>query len=232
MTATIALARAPKQLDIIYDTALRAQHVTPGELSTARPVKTPGELSTKPKVETPGELSTAMGRIERRRKEIRVTIAALCAAAGIHNDTYEDARAGRSKVRPATVARLEQALDRFAVGYAEKERRTIGEAYLRELIIDIAKRLGIDPEAALAQDFTSENTNDVIFMQNCHVRRCAIYLMVEGMGFGKAAVARIVGVSRQAVHKMGFAIEAKRQRDASLDEMLGDMMLRVKGKRL
>lgn len=228
----LAPTPAPRQLDIIADTVLRAEHKTPGELSTKMPDETPGELSTARKHKTPGELSTAVARIEKRRKALRVTIAALCAAAKIHNDTYEDARAGRSRVRNSTVEKLEEALDRFAVGYTPKERLTIGEKCMRDLIIDISLRLGLDPEAVLAQDFSSEKTNDEAYMRNCNVRRYAIYLMIEGMRFPKAAVARLARFSRQAAHKTAMAIEDRRQLDPALDKMLGDMMLKVRGERI
>ncbi|MDN3278799.1 hypothetical protein QWJ07_31370 [Frankia sp. RB7] len=232
MTTSLAPALAPRQLDIINDTALRAASKTPGELSTKPKTETPGELSTSQKSKTPGELSTTMAHIDRRRRELSVTVASLCSAAGIHGDTYEDARAGRSKVRLSTVRRLEQALDRFAIGYRPAERLTIGEKCMRDLMVEIAVYLGLDPETVLAQDYSSEKTNDDEYMRNCNVRRCAIYLMVEGMRFPKAAVARVAGFSRQAAHKTVTAIERKRQQDTELDKLLGDMMLKARGERI
>lgn len=229
----LAPAPAPRQLDIIADTALAADFANHSDLSTKTKVRNHSDLSTKPQNANHSDLSTDRAkRIAARRNELGVSTSALIAAAGLYPQTYFMALRGRANTRASTFDALEKALDRFAVGYTPAGRRTIGEKCLRDLIIEISERLGLDPEAVLAQDFSSENTNDAVYMQNCHVRRCATYLMVEGMSFGKAAVARLVGVSRQAVHKTGSAIEKKRERDASLDKMLGDMMLKITGKRL
>ncbi len=233
MTAAIALARAPKQLDIIADTVLSADIANHSDLSTRTKVKNHSDLSTNPQNANHSDLSTDRAkRIAARRKEAGVSTSALIAAAGLYPQTYFFALRGKSNTRASTFDALEKALDRFAVGYTSADRRTIGESCLRDLMIGIAVRMGLNPEDVLAQDFSSEKTNDDVYMRNCRVRRCAVYLMIEGMRFPKAAVARVAGFSRQAAHKTVTAIEKRRLSDPDLDRMLGDMMLKVRGERI
>lgn len=172
-----------------------------------------------------------MKRVDRRRKDLHVTIARLCAAAGIHGDTYEDARAGRSKVRASTVARLERALEALSAGEAPAAKLSLCQAYLRSITVQLAVKTGWDPELMLTQDFSSENTEDPVWLQASRLRRCAVYLVVEGLRLGKADIGRAVGVSRQAIHKSVAAIEAERERDAAFDALMSGMMLIVAGER-
>lgn len=224
----LAPAPAPKQLDIIADTILRGPRQTPGDLSTSPENKTPGDLSTGGKSKTPGDLSTTMKQIDARRKKLGVTIGKLCAAAKIHPDTYDDARAGRSRPRPVTIRKLARALAMLAAGQEGEDPRTLCQSYLQFITVDLARRSGWDPQLMLAQNFEAENTNDPVWLQASRLRRCAIYLLVEGLYLGKAKIAAAIGVTRQAVHKTVAAIESERDRDSALDTLMETMMLQLK----
>lgn len=202
----LAPAPAPRQLDIIADTRLSE---TPGVLSTARKTKTPGVLSTDIK------------EIEKRRLKAGISIPRLCSDAGIHPRSYEVARGGKGGVRNSTLAKLSGALDRHGQRIEPEERRTLCQSYLRKITRELARQSGWDPDLMLNQDFSSENTNDPVWLQASRLRRCAIYLVVEGLFEGKRApVARAVGISRQAVHKGVAAIEAERMRDDAFDKKM------------
>ncbi|MCK1407640.1 hypothetical protein [Bradyrhizobium sp. 76] len=231
MTDTyLAPAPAPRQLDIIADTALRK---TPGVLSTAPSIQTPGVLSTARKNETPGALSTATIKdIEKRRLKAGISIPRLCTAAGIHPRSYEVARAGKGGVRKTTLRKLSDALDRHGERVEPEERRTLCQSYVRKVTRDLARQSGWDPELMLNQDFSSENTNDPVWLQASRLRRCAIYLVVEGLFSGKRApVARAIGISRQAVHKGVAAIEAERMRNSEFDKKMELALLELRADR-
>jgi DNA-binding XRE family transcriptional regulator len=228
----LAPARAPAQLDIIADTILRASE-NRTDLSTKALAKNRTDLSTNVKSENRTDLSTDRAkRIAARRKALGVSTSALAAAADLHLQTYFAAIRNPLSTRLSTFDALEGALDRFAGGITLPKRLTIYESRLFDLITQLAMRSGWDPELMLAQDFSSENTNDPVWLQASRLRRCAIYLMVEGMKCSKADIGRLIGVSRQAVHKSVAAIEAERDRSEIFHELMGSMMLQVKGQRL
>lgn len=216
--------RMPRQLHIIDDTILATETKTPPELSTARKAATPPELSTARKVVTPPELSTAreIKKIEQRRIKAGITVSQLCATSGVHKNTYEDARAGRAVTRASTVKRLNRAADALIGRQIETgDRHTFIQSYLWRLKRDFARKLGMDPEVVLNQDFSAECTNDKIWMDGSRVRGLAIYVLVEGLMDGKrSAIARAADMSRQAVHKRVEAIEKERMRDEVFDEWM------------
>jgi hypothetical protein len=233
MTSYLAPAPAPRQLDIIADTVLCAGRQNRTDLSTTGNPKNRTDLSTIAKIENRTDLSTERAkRIGTRRKQLGVSTSALAAAADLHLQTYFAAMRAPANTRSSTFAALEQALDRFAGGVTPPKRLTIYESRLFDLITQLAGRVGWDPELMLAQDFSSENTNDPVWLQASRLRRCAVYLMVEGMKCSKADVGRLIGVSRQAVHKSVAAIEAERDRDPGFHVLMSNMMLQVKGQRL
>jgi hypothetical protein len=82
----------------------------------------------------------------------------------------------------------------------------------------------------LGQDFSEESPNDPVWRQAARLRRCAIYLLVEGMFGGKRApIAHAIGITRQAVHKGVAAIEAERMRDGAFDAMMQAAIVDLKG---
>jgi hypothetical protein len=241
MTTYLAPPPAPRQLDIVADTILSAAGKTPGDLSTGRRIETPGELSTKRKTETPGDLSTKgktktpgdlstsdLKKLDARRRRLGVSIGKLCAAAGIHVDTYDDARAGRSRTRPATFDKLSAALARLAAGEETDDRRTLCQVTLRVVTAYMSIATGWDPELMLSQDFSVERPTP-IWLAASRMRRCAIYILVEGGGIGKATIGHAIGVTRAGVHKTVADIEAARMKDGEFDALMQRMMAQLKG---
>lgn len=227
----LALAPPPRQLDIIADTILREAE-TRTDLSTILTTKTRTDLSTAAISKTRTDLSTSLKRLAERRKKAGVPVARWLAAANVNRDTYFSALKGASNIRPSTVDKLSTALDALSAGEAAAEKLSLCQAYLRSITVQLATKTGWDPELMLSQIFTAENTNDPVWLQASRLRRCAVYLLVEGLNLGKANIGRAIGVSRQAVHKSVATIEAERDRDAGFDSLMSGMMLQVKGQRL
>jgi hypothetical protein len=234
-----ALARMPQQLDIVNDTGLAAG--TRGVLSTSEPGQTPGYLSTKPAAGTRGVLSTmdvdaarklsreVMKKLDGRRAAQNITIHQLCTAARIHPESYRSLRRGVAIARPKTMQRLQVALKRLAAGGQLDEPRTLCLALIRLATVQVARGIGVDPHLMLAQDFSQERPTDRVWLQASRIRRCAVYLLVEGLDIGKAEIGAATGASRQAVHKTVMALEAERERDGEFDALMRALMLQLTG---
>ncbi|MFT4115439.1 hypothetical protein [Bradyrhizobium sp.] len=229
----LASAPTPRQLDIIADTALRSSVKNHSDLSTDRKPENHSGSSTETAKKNHSDLSTERGkRISSRRKQLGISTSALISAAGVYPQTYFLAIRGSTNTRGSTYDALERALDRLAAGVIPSAKLSLCQAYLRTITVQLAVKTGWDPELMLSQDYGAENTNDPIWLQASRLRRCAIYLLVEGLDLGKADIGRAVGVSRQAIHKSVAAIEAERERDGAFDGLMSTMMLQVRGERL
>jgi transcriptional regulator with XRE-family HTH domain len=228
----LASAPTPRQLDIIADTLLSAPRETTVICQPAPKPKNHCDLSTASKSRNHSDLSTERGkRISSRRKQLGISTSALIAAAGIYPQTYFLAIRGSTNTRASTLDAIEAALDRLSAGETSTAKLSLCQAYLRSITVQLAVKTGWDPELMLTQDFSSENTEDPVWLQASRLRRCAVYLVVEGLRLGKADIGRAVGVSRQAIHKSVAAIEAERERDAAFDALMSGMMLMVAGER-
>ncbi|MBR0700159.1 hypothetical protein JQ599_09630 [Bradyrhizobium diazoefficiens] len=219
MTTSPAPALAPRQLDIIVDTALAVDFKNVTDLSTAHARKNVVDLSTARSAGNVTDLSTAMKAIERARKERKISVQRLCAIAGIHPNTYWNARKGVAPMRHRTMERLQAAMSGKSRPAAHS--RTVVQSYLRRLIRDFARQQGLDPEAVVNQDFSSECTNDPTWLLGSQLRRYAMYVLVEGLLDGqRAPIAGAAGISRQGVHKAVAAIEQKRMSDDAFDQWM------------
>lgn len=211
---SLYLASSPRQLDIVADTMLANP---PPDLSTASLPKSPPDLSTRD-----------VRAIDRRRRRMGITVAELLAASRVNRDTYFDARAGRLHPRAATLQRLSAALDRLTAGAAPDVQRTLCVALLRVVTAEFARRAGWDAALMLSQSFAEERPQDAVWLQAARLRRCAIYVLVEGLMIRKAHIGHAIGCSRQAVHKAVAVIEQERERDPAFDTLMQTMMDTVK----
>lgn len=253
---TNARARKPRQLHIIDDTSLardekkRAPYLMPGpllknrgDLSTATPPRNRGDLSTATPPQNRGDLSTAsrtavkaaiasgeIRRLDAKRKALGVSVAKLCAAAGIYPLTYTLAVRGKVATRVVTVRKIAEALRRFQKGETPSAPRSMLEQLLRLMIVQISEELQVDPQTVFDTDFSSENTNDPKWLQASRIRGAAIYVIVEGAGISKAAAAHAAGVSRQAAFKAVAVAELQRDRDQNFDRIMRNLIVTV-GKR-
>ncbi|KPG01805.1 hypothetical protein IP86_03075 [Rhodopseudomonas sp. AAP120] len=230
---------APRQLDIEADTALGGVGIhsstTPkiaiGIHSSTGPKDAVGiHSSTAPKKSVGIHSSTAsFKRIDTRRASLGIAVARLCSAAQIHPNTYREIRIGNCVAKSATIERLMGALDRLAAGAVVDEQRTLCLALLRMIQGQLADRTGWDRQVILSQDLKNQRPNDPLYVQAARLRRCAVYLLAEGLMIGKAALGHALGISRQAVHKTVSEIEAERDTSPEFDALMQSMMDLVKG---
>jgi transcriptional regulator with XRE-family HTH domain len=218
---------APRQLDIEGDTALahaalRSSTASQGTVAPRSSTDSKGDAALR-------SSTVSIKRIEARRRKLKITIRELCTAAGVRVETYADARAGRYKTQASTLDKLSDALGRLAAGREEGEPITLCLAMIRLIVRQLAERTGWDAALMLSQDFSEERTQDPVWKQAARLRRCALYLLAEGLGLKKAALAAAIGVSRQAVQKTVAEIEAERERSPDFDALMQTMMDTLKG---
>ena len=151
--------------------------------------------------------------------------------AGVYPGTYRSVRLGLAETRPATMAKLTGALNRLATGEKADAPRSIIEIMVRMLIGHMAREESLDPAAVLSTDFETQRPSDAAWLKAVTMRRAAVYLMVEGLGVGKADMGHVLGISRQAVHQSVAAIEAERDRDDDFDRHMRSMMIMVAGQK-
>lgn len=236
----VYLART-RQLDIIDDTDLgRRQNGI--HLSSVTPLQNGSYLSTVNGGENGYHSSTVepaqngyhsstdgLKRLDARRRKAGVPVQDLCTAAGIHINTYREGIGGRAATSPRVMTALTRALTQISAGEDPATRKTLCMAMVRFLTVHVARLVGVDPEQVLAQDFSKERPTDKVWLQAARIRRCAVYLVVEGLKVGAAAVAGAIGQKRQAVHKAIAAIEAERDRDGEFDALMRVLMLQLTG---
>lgn len=221
--------KKPRQLHIVDDTELARDFENLVDLSTKRQEKNLVDLSTSPKLENLVDLSTAMKRIERRRKELGLSVQRLARLAGIHPYTYWSGRKGSAPVRATTINKLQAALARHSGGEKPEAARALCAVTIRLMTAHLAREIGADPSKVLAANFDAENTNDPDWLQASRLRRAAIYIVVEGVRISKADVANAIGVSRQAVHKSVAKVELARDENQDFDRLMAETMARIAG---
>jgi hypothetical protein len=236
------LAKSP-QLDIIDDTPLalakngsHSSSVIPlkngSYLSTVAAVENGSHSSTVAAVENGSHSSTdGLRRLDARRRKAKISVQDLCADAGIHANTYRFGLEGHAATSPRVMTKLKRSLDRLAAGEEPDIRRTMCMALVRFLTWHVAGLVGVDPDQVLACDFSHERPTDKVWLQAARIRRCAVYLLVEGprLRVGAATVAAAIGQKRQAVHKAVAAIETERDRDPEFDALMRSLMLQLTG---
>jgi hypothetical protein len=242
MPAALYLAKN-RQLDIIDDTPL-AMAKNSGHSSTVAPLKNGSYLSTVVVAESGGHSSTVamaengghsstdgLKRLDARRRKAKISVQDLCADAGIHANTYRFGLEGHAATSPRVMTKLKRSLDRLAAGAEPDMQRTLCMALVRFLTWHVSRLVGVDPTQVLACDFSHERPTDRVWLQAARIRRCAVYLLVEGpsLRVGAATVAAAIGQKRQAVHKAVAAIETERERDPEFDALMRSLMLQLTG---
>jgi len=246
MTSQVNGRCAPRQIDIIADTELRELPV-PARLSRAPKSEIALRSSTKRKNEIALRSSTdaqnkialrlsteaRITRIESRRVRMKISIRDLCRAAGIRIETYDDARLRRYATRPNTVRKLDAALNSLAPGHTLEARKTLCAVSLNAIMLSLSLMMGLDPKVVLAQDFSSECSNDPDWRMNSKIRRMAMHILTEGIrAVGKAEISHALGtITRQGVHKAITTAERELMYDEESDAVMQNIVQLLKGEK-
>lgn len=124
----------------------------------------------------------------------------LARAAGLLPHHIARWRAGTHRPDAASLARLDQALARLRLGQipAGEHERALNATYRAALAL-AALSLGCDPADAQASAPAARATASAEWTAAARARRLALYLLNAGLGFKITAIARVAGVTKQAV---------------------------------
>lgn len=147
----------------------------------------------------------------------------LCGAAGLSRESYRKHLGGMCAPRPATLARLSTALNRFKLGFGAEARDLSPFATYRACLVIAAFAMKADPRAVLASDPSKRATLDPKWMEAARVRRVGLYIASQFLGFSGADLARAAGMSRQNVSKAVKELYDERDGDAGLDRVLSEL---------
>jgi len=132
---------------------------------------------------------------------MKIPVTSLCAQAGVGRQTYLDAVAGLCEARPATIAKLNLALQRFKLAYGgDSGPLTVRAAYTGALLLSALMLKG-DARDAIFSDPARKATGDPQWMQAARVRRLAFWISNYLMGFRVSEIGRAAGLTKQAVSK-------------------------------
>lgn len=145
--------------------------------------------------------------IEERRATMKIATNDLCAQAGYSLRSYYYACAGRVNPSPATLAKLNTALNRFRLGFGAEATQLAPHATYRACLVLAAFYLKSDPRAALASDPSRRANANREWSQAAAVRQLAIWIANGQLGFGVSDLARAAGVTKQAVSAATRAVE-------------------------
>lgn len=132
---------------------------------------------------------------------MKIPVISLCAQAGVGTRTWYDAIEGTKAPKPATLAKLNQALLRFRLAYGgDCGPLTVRAAYVGAVLL-AAMVLKTDGKAALHSDPARKATSDPAWANQARVRRLAFWISNYCMGFRVSEIGRAAGLTKQAVSK-------------------------------
>lgn len=132
---------------------------------------------------------------------MKIAVTSLCVQAGVGRQTYLDAVAGVCEAKPATLAKLNQALHRFRLAYGgDSGPMTIHATYTMALIT-AAGLLKTDARAVRFSDPARKATSDTEWLKHARVRRLAFWICNYLAGFRVSEIGRAAGLTKQAVSK-------------------------------
>lgn len=160
--------------------------------------------------------------IERRRRELNVSLSTLLSSAGVSARTWDYIRAGHVTPQQRTLIKLCRALDRIEAGAGaavEEPRPTVVDAFWRMAVAFFARELGAEPGRAL-DDLGQSCPQDPAWLAASRARQLAFYVTHTELSVSLSALAAAVGTSKQRVHKAVNRVEDLRDvvdLDALLD---------------
>lgn len=238
MTA-IALARTPRQLDIIADTTLSAdprlapKHTASSSVVTPRGAARMHTASSSVKVAArAGREHTASSSLhalievsERARIRRGMSHAEFCRFVGIELNNWHKLRRGAQRPSAATLAKLQAANDTPA---APTRPPQVVAAFHRLLMQMVAAQMGFDTTALLATDFSVQRPSNPQWLRAARIRQMAIYITAVELQVGNADLGRAIGDTRANILYARNAIEERREDGNEIDIVLSAVTLQVK----
>lgn len=160
--------------------------------------------------------------IEQQRQKQKISVAKLCAAAGVSGSAYCRIRSGSRQARLVTLGKLATGLAAAKRG----ERATQTYKLFRMVCAQFAYLMDVDIARVLAHDPQMKATSDPKWMEVQQLRAAAIYVMHAVLGVPNVEVARVAGITQAAVTFSVQKFEGRRDNRA-LDRMLAMIEMAV-----
>jgi transcriptional regulator with XRE-family HTH domain len=153
--------------------------------------------------------------IERARRAAGLSVARLCALAGVDRGTYARLRAGQtSAAHAATIRKLSRALAEL-----EQAPARLMTAFIRGTTALLAQLAGDDPVAIASHDFSVQRPTNKQWLAAARLRRLAIHIATVELDMPRVALARALNCKRQSVHEaLAWVNEASE--DPAIAELL------------
>lgn len=148
------------------------------------------------------DLRARIAAIERRRRLAGMSHTTLCAAAGVHIQTWHHARAGGATLQ-RTILELERAIA------ARPRRRPVAslDAIVRAIEAVLEAAIAADPVVLAAATYRRLRNTAPAGMARGRLRTLALYVAAVELGHRQADLARALGISRANVSKACRTIE-------------------------
>lgn len=198
--------------------------------TTAQRVGAPIEIVSE-KLTAIGQNGIRIKVLEELRKKSSITIASLCATAGVSVDTYHRLRRHPDQARSLTIDRLADALKKLRSGNRldPADRVVTVELIYGGFLAQVAPFFKVTPEQVRAQNPRAATTADKAWSTVAHARQTAVYLTHVFGGVPQRAIARAIGLTEAAVCKAIQSIEDRRD-DPKLDRMIDQAAKAVAGR--
>ncbi|ESY05350.1 hypothetical protein X752_25985 [Mesorhizobium sp. LNJC398B00] len=154
---------------------------------------------------------------------MKIPLTSLCAHAGVSKRTYDYARSTGREPHPATLAKLNTALNRFRLSFGSEAGSLGPHAAFKMCLIYAAFLTKADAKKVLASDPARKATSDPAWLKAAEVRRIAFWIANQLLGFRSADVGRAAGVTRAAVSDAIKTLEIERDDDKQLDRILREI---------
>lgn len=215
---------APRQLDIIADTALAADPRLAIAKHTASSTVV-ARSHVEPKHTASSTVADAVDRADQARIRAGLSHSQWCRAAGLELNNWHKLRRGEQQPTAATLKKLEAAM-----GEQRQPKPIKLIAGFHRLVVGLcADAMGTDRDAVLGTDMTKQRPQNAAWLQAAQIQMMATYITAVELEVSNAELGRAIGQSRQAVQKARNRVEDLRDMpevDAALVKVTAMVALR------
>lgn len=229
-TSHMAPLPAPRQLDIIVDTALAADpRLAPRKDSASSSVsKTRAgqcfvKRDAKPAKDSASSSVKRVEQINRSRLAAGLSHEELCRLARAGSRNWFRVLKGEQSASSALLDRLEEAL---AQPRCKKPRQVVA-AFHRVVMQLVAVQMQFNVAELLATDFSVQRPSNPQWLRAARIRQMAIYITAVELQVSNADLGRALGDSRANIKFARDAIEDRRDDGNEIDLVLSAVTLQV-----
>lgn len=193
--------------------------------AAARPA---ADHSAKPYLICQPKRAPTFAELDRRRREIGVSVSSMLDAAGVHNSAWWEGRAGKVATRDSTLRRLAVGLDRLAAGRDRMPAPRLIAAAVRACEEIIRQKVRSPALIVACNPNRAPRGGNPRALPARRVRTLAIYVAAVELEIENADLARALGCARQNIKQLRDEVEDLRD-DKRVDALLDRIAALLKG---